>query len=123
MGGILKFIAENFILSLQMFDNALLNIIVLALIWRLAYIPAWKITNMLYSLKIIKTKDLGKSSHWTLRAFVSYVLFWIIKIPLVLIIFIKNNLFQGILMALFIIGIYYLIKYYKDERKKIFVNH
>ena len=94
MGGIIKLIAENAILSLKMFDNVLLNLIVLALIWKYSYVPAWKVTKFLYNKKIIKKKDSGKSSHWLVRGITTYIIFWLIKIPLVLAIYIENDIVE-----------------------------
>ena len=119
MGGIIKLIAENAILSLKMFDNVLLNLIVLALIWKYSYVPAWKVTKILYDKKIIKKKDSGKSSHWLIRGLATYIIFWLIKIPLVLAIYIENDIIQGFILFVLMIGIYYAVKYYKRESKLI----
>lgn len=119
MGGIIKLIAENAILSLKMFDNVLLNLIVLTLIWKYSYVLAWKVTKFLYNRKFIKKKDSGKSSHWLVRAITTYIIFWLIKIPLVLAIYIENDIIQGFILFILIIGIYYAVKYYKRERNLI----
>lgn len=119
MGGIIKLIAENAILSLKMFDNVLLNLIVLALIWKYSYVPAWKVTKFLYNKKIIKKKDSGKSSHWLVRGITTYIIFWLIKIPLVLAIYIENDIIQGFILSILFVGVYYAVKYYKRERKLI----
>ena len=116
-----KLIVEGLINSCKIFDNAVANVVVAAISLFIAFFPAWDITDFLYDLGIIKTKNEGSLIHWIVRGVVAVLFILIVKIIWEIILFIHNNfmkivliLFTGIMVCFFI---FQCEKKYKNRKK------
>lgn len=119
MTSIYGVIVEGILQSLKMFDSEVLNSLVYAFLIYITYVPSYKLVHSLYGSKIINTRESGSQIHWITRCIFGYILFWVIKFELVIILFVNNRFMQGILMSGFIFAIYYILKYTCIERIRI----
>lgn len=113
-----KLICEGLIQNFKMFDSDVLNTITDFLIIYITYPYAWKVIEKLKKLSVFEirwTKSLG---HWIIRFLAGILLFWVIKVSLVLCILIQNKIYVTVLFDALLYFLYCSIMFSYLERKK-----
>lgn len=75
MSVILKPIFNYLISDLNLFDDLILNTLLLAIIGFIAFRVAFKIIGLLYDIGFLRSRESGSVLHWTLRLIIFVLIF------------------------------------------------